>query len=160
MKGTYCLIIEVEKDSKISVGRLEELQFKRGFYIYVGSALNSLESRVTRHLSSKKKLHWHADYLLMDSSSNIKEVIYSIGEEKIECSLASLISDKSSPMIRFGCSDCSCVSHLFYFKDYDDALKGVLSAFEDLELSVNNLDDFNKIMNKNSKNKTKNNCGI
>ena len=150
MKGTYCLIIEVEKDSKISVGRLEQLQFKRGFYIYVGSALNSLESRVMRHLSSDKKLHWHVDYLLMDSSSNIKEVIYSIGEEKIECSLVSLISDKSSPVARFGCSDCSCGSHLFYFEDYDNALKWVLSAFEKLELSFNNLDDFNK--NKNSKN--------
>ncbi len=147
MKGTYCLIIEVEKDSKILVGRLQQLQFKRGFYIYVGSALNSLESRVTRHLSSKKKLHWHVDYLLMDSSSNIKEVIYSQGEEKIECSLASLISDKSSPVARFGCSDCKCGSHLFYFEEYDNALKGVLSAFEDLKLTVNNLDDFNEIMN-------------
>jgi Uri superfamily endonuclease len=142
MKGTYCLIIEVKKKSTLTVGRLGQVEFKPGFYIYVGSALNSLESRVKRHLSSEKKLHWHVDYLLVDSNSDIKEVIYSIGEEKIECSLASLISDKSLPVARFGCSDCRCGSHLFYFEEYENALKGVLSAFEDLKLSAKTLDNF------------------
>ena len=151
MKGTYCLIIEVGKDSTISVGRLGQLPFKKGFYIYVGSALNSLESRVKRHLSSDKKLHWHVDYLLLNSSSKIKEVIYSIGEEKIECSLAAFISDKSSPVARFGCSDCKCGSHLFYFKEYDDGLSVVIGAFEELGLSIYNLDDFKNLTNKNSK---------
>lgn len=145
MKGTYCLIIEVKKKSALTVGRLGQVEFKPGFYIYVGSALNSLESRVKRHLSSEKKLHWHVDYLLVDSNSDIKEVIYSVGKEKIECSLASLISDKSSPVDRFGCSDCKCGSHLFYFEEYENALKGVLSAFEDLKLSAKTLDDLNQI---------------
>lgn len=145
MKGTYCLIIEVEKDSTITIGRLGQLPFKRGFYIYVGSALNSLESRVMRHLSSDKKLHWHVDYLLLNSNSNIKEVIYSIGEEKIECSLATFISNESLTVAQFGCSDCKCGSHLFYFEAYDDGLDVVLSAFEELELSVYNLDDFKKL---------------
>jgi Uri superfamily endonuclease len=121
------------------------VEFKPGFYIYVGSALNSLESRVKRHLSSEKKLHWHVDYLLVDSNSDIKEVIYSVGEEKIECSLASLILDKSLSVARFGCSDCRCGSHLFYFEEYENALKGVLSAFEDLKLSAKTLDNFNQI---------------
>lgn len=145
MKGTYCLIIEVKKMTTLKVGRLGQLEFKPGFYIYVGSALNSLESRVKRHLSSEKKLHWHVDYLLVDSNSDIKEVIYSVGEEKIECYLASLISDKSSPVAQFGCSDCKCGSHLFYFEEYENALSIVLSAFEDLKLSAYNLDDFNLI---------------
>jgi Uri superfamily endonuclease len=97
---------------------------------------------VRRHLSSDKKLHWHVDYLLLNSNSNIKEVIYSIGKEKIECSLATFISNKSSPVAQFGCSDCKCGSHLFYFEEYDDGLSVVLSAFEELGLSVYNLDDF------------------
>jgi Uri superfamily endonuclease len=146
MKGTYCLIIEVKDISHLTVGRLGQVEFKPGFYVYVGSALNSLESRVKRHLSSEKKLHWHVDYLLVDSSSNIKEVIYSVGKEKIECSLASLISRKSSPVARFGCSDCNCNSHLFYFEEYDNAVDVILSAFKDLELSAKNLDDFNEIL--------------
>ena len=146
MKGTYCLIIEVKDTSHLTVGRLGQVEFKPGFYVYVGSALNSLESRVKRHLSSEKKLHWHVDYLLVHSSSNIKEVIYSVGKEKIECSLASLISGKSSPVARFGCSDCNCNSHLFYFEEYDNALDVILSAFKDLELSAKNLDDFNEIL--------------
>ena len=145
MKGTYCLIIEVKKDSTLQVGRLGQVYFKEGFYIYVGSALNSLESRVKRHLSSKKKVHWHIDYLLLDSSSKIKEVIFTINDEKIECSLASLISRNSSPIGQFGCSDCKCDSHLFYFEEYDDAFDVILSAFKELELSVNNLNDFKKL---------------
>lgn len=148
MKGTYCLIIEVKKKSALKVGRLGQLEFKSGFYIYVGSALNSLESRVNRHLSSKKKLHWHVDYLLNDTNSKIKEIIFSIGDEKIECFLASLISDNSLHVARFGCSDCKCHSHLFYFEDYNEAIKVVLCAFKKLELSAKNLDDFNQIINK------------
>ncbi len=153
MKGTYCLIIEVKKKSTLKVGRLGQVEFKPGFYIYVGSALNSLESRINRHLSSKKKIHWHIDYLLVNSSSKIKEVIYSVGEEKIECSVASLILDKSSTVARFGSSDCRCKSHLFYFEEYNKAQNVVLNSFEELGLSAKNLDDFNQISNrKNSKN--------
>jgi len=75
----------------------------------------------------------------------------SVGEEKIECSLASLILGKSSPVARFGCSDCKCGSHLFYFEEYDKALYVILSAFEKLKLSAKNLDNFNEIVNDNSK---------
>lgn len=151
MKGTYCLIIEVKKSLKLEVGRLDQVVFIEGFYVYVGSALNSLESRVKRHLSSKKKIHWHIDYLLNSKGSNIKEVIFSIGEEKIECYLADLISKNSLPVARFGCSDCGCESHLFYFEYYDQALNVVLNSFDDLGQSVKNLDEFNKLINKNIK---------
>lgn len=152
MKGTYCLIIEVEKDCTLQVGRLGQINFKHGFYIYVGSALNSLESRVKRHLSSKKKLHWHVDYLLLDSSSKIREVIFTINEEKIECTLASLISKNSYSMTRFGCSDCKCNSHLFYFKDYNNALKVVLDSFNNLKLKTHNLNEFNELIVKKERN--------
>ena len=40
------------------------MSFKKGCYGYMGSALNGLEQRVRRHLSTQKKLHWHVDYLL------------------------------------------------------------------------------------------------
>ena len=47
MKGSYCLIINVEKDTKIKIGKkLGIINFKKGCYVYVGSAMNSLESRV------------------------------------------------------------------------------------------------------------------
>ena len=68
MKGCYCLIINLDKNSEIRIGRkLGKIKFKKGTYVYVGSAMNSLESRLKRHLSDEKKMHWHIDYLLKES---------------------------------------------------------------------------------------------
>jgi Uri superfamily endonuclease len=55
LKGTYCLIIQLRDDTIIEVGKKGSINFKKGYYVYVGSALNSLETRLKRHLSSKKK---------------------------------------------------------------------------------------------------------
>ena len=45
LKGTYCLIIHLRKDTSIEVGKRGLINFSKGYYVYVGSALNSLESR-------------------------------------------------------------------------------------------------------------------
>jgi len=71
LKGTYCLIIYLRKDTTIEIGKRGSINFRRGYYIYVGSALNSLESRLKRHLSHNKKLFWHVDYLLNSSNAGI-----------------------------------------------------------------------------------------
>lgn len=113
MKGCYVLISKVEKRMLVEIGRLGALQFKKGFYAYVGSAMNSLEMRILRHLSAEKKFHWHIDYFL--DKAKIEEVWYKeVGEE---CKVASVLS--SCPSIKgFGCSDCACDSHLFYSSSY------------------------------------------
>lgn len=59
MIGTYCLIIEIKEKSTIKVGALGIIKFEKGYYIYVGSAMNSLVSRIKRHMKDDKKLHWH-----------------------------------------------------------------------------------------------------
>ncbi|MGZ7049923.1 MAG: GIY-YIG nuclease family protein, partial [Methanobacterium sp.] len=66
--ATYCLLINLNVDSEISVGKLGKLNFKKGFYVYVGSALNSIDARIKRHLKNDKKLFWHIDYLLTTSN--------------------------------------------------------------------------------------------
>jgi Uri superfamily endonuclease len=73
--ATYCLITQLNKNSTIKVGKLGEIDFKKGYYVYVGSALNSIDSRVWRHLSKEKKLFWHIDYLLNSPNATVKEVI-------------------------------------------------------------------------------------
>ncbi|MCK9152016.1 GIY-YIG nuclease family protein [Methanobacterium alcaliphilum] len=140
MKGTYCLIIELNNRTNLKVGCIGKLDLKKGFYIYVGSALNSLESRVKRHLSSKKKVHWHIDYFLTHNDTQIREVLFSIGDEKIECNLASNILEKGKGIVNFGCSDCKCSSHLIYFKEYSEALKYTKQAFNKLNIESNNLE--------------------
>ena len=52
MKGTYCLIISMKKSEKLNIGHLhQDYKFKKGYYVYIGSAMNSLVARINRHLS-------------------------------------------------------------------------------------------------------------
>lgn len=134
LKGTYCLLINLKHDSQITVGKLGNLDFKSGGYVYVGSALNSLEGRIKRHLSHDKKLHWHVDYLLTHKNAQIMDVIYSVNDTKMECELAQIIAEKGIGVNNFGCSDCKCPSHLFYFEKLEDLEKYCLESYEKLGL--------------------------
>ena len=79
MKGTYCLIISLKKNEKLDIGHLhQDYKFKKGYYVYIGSAMNSLVARINRHLSDDKKMHWHIDYLLKNESSEIRDVLFNV----------------------------------------------------------------------------------
>ena len=140
--GTYCLIVHVNNNSNIKIGKLGFLEFKEGYYVYVGSALNSLKSRINRHLSMEKKLFWHIDYLLNSENSHISDVIYIESPKKWECNVASKIASFGVGINGFGCSDCKCSSHLFYFADLKNAKKVCLKSFKNLNLKPKNLNDF------------------
>ena len=119
ISGSYILIINNSCQQRIRVGALGELQFKKGYYFYVGSALHRrLLSRVSRHTKpkDKKKSHWHIDYLLNAPGTKIHKVILIPSNTKEECQVAHEIAEFSDGGIaKFGCSDCNCESHLFYF---------------------------------------------
>ncbi len=139
--ATYCLIIQLNQDSTIKIGKLGKMDFKKGYYVYIGSALNSIDSRVRRHLSKEKKLFWHIDYLLNSPNSHVNEVVLERSPQKWECDVAAEISNKGTPTDRFGCSDCRCSSHLIYFKSSKAAEDACLNSFKKLKL------DFQKIEN-------------
>ena len=150
MKGTYCLIISMKKSEKLNIGHLhQDYKFKKGYYVYIGSAMNSLVARINRHLSDDKKMHWHIDYLLESEHSEIREVIFNVSDKKIECDLASAIAENGGPIPKFGCSDCSCSSHLIYFKRKRDAMNSVKSAYNNLDMKYHNLSYFKKELIKN-----------
>ncbi|MEE0936384.1 MAG: GIY-YIG nuclease family protein [Methanobrevibacter sp.] len=133
MKGCYCLIINMKKDSKIKIGRkLGKIEFRQGYYVYVGSAMNSLIARIERHLSDDKKMHWHVDYLL--KNAEISDVIYNQSKRKIECDLSRHISTQAEGIKDFGCSDCECESHLYYFKTKKEAVECVESAYDSINM--------------------------
>ena len=149
MKGCYCLIISMKKSDKLKIGNLyQDHKFKKGYYVYIGSAMNSLVARINRHLSDDKKMHWHVDYLLSSEESEIKDVLFNISDKKIECDLASLIAEDGEEIPKFGCSDCSC-SHLIYFKRKKDAMNSVKSAYNNLNIEYYNLNYFKKELEKN-----------
>ena len=150
MKGTYCLIISMKKSEKLNIGHLhQDYKFKKGYYVYIGSAMNSLVARINRHLSDDKKMHWHIDYLLKSEHSEIRDVLFNISEKKIECDLASAIAENGDSIPKFGCSDCSCSSHLIYFKGKRDAVNSVKSAYDNLDMKYHNLSYFKKELIKN-----------
>jgi Uri superfamily endonuclease len=114
VKGVYCLIINLTRNKTIKIGKLGSINFKKGYYCYVGSALNNLEKRIQRHKSKKKKFHWHIDYFL--KYGKIIDVIKIETTKKIECSLSKKINNFADDRIKnFGCSDCRCKSHLYFF---------------------------------------------
>lgn len=133
-KGSYCLIIRLNEDSNIEVGSLGHINFKNGYYVYVGSALNSLEPRLRRHLSHDKKIHWHVDYLLDQENASLVDIVYAVDDGKWECAIAMEISKKGIETSRFGCSDCKCGSHLFKFEDLSTAVLSCEGSFESLSL--------------------------
>jgi len=113
MKGSYILLIEVKKNLKLSIGSLGEITFPKGIYAYVGSAMNSLEARIKRHLRKDKKLFWHIDYLLNNKNVKVIKVFYKESKKKEECKIAKIVSRYGEPIKGFGCSDCKCSAHLF-----------------------------------------------
>lgn len=133
MKGCYCLVIRLDETTEIRIGKkLGKIKFNKGHYVYVGSAMNSLISRIKRHLSDEKKLHWHIDYFL--KYSQITEVIYNRSNRKIECDLSQYIASKTSGIRNFGCSDCDCESHLYYFKTKKEAIECVKDAYDSIAM--------------------------
>lgn len=132
-KGSYCLIICVKRDCRIKIGAMGMTQFEKGYYIYVGSALNTLNKRISRHISTDKKKHWHMDYLSLNKNTKIVQVIYTHCDKKIECDISCHINENTNKYIEdFGCSDCKCMSHLYYFDSYDEAIKVSIDAIEKL----------------------------
>ncbi len=125
MKGIYSLIIRLNEDVNVVVGSLGKTNFKKGIYVYVGSAQANLEQRVKRHLRRDKRLFWHIDYLLNSDAAKIVEVLYMQGDKASECAVAKHISVVGEVMNGFGCSDCHCKSHLFRIENYSFLLESM-----------------------------------
>ena len=62
---------------------MENLFFQLGL-MYTGSAKKNIDKRIERHLSKKKNLHWHIDYLL---NSDAVQIINIKKSRMTECSL-------------------------------------------------------------------------
>jgi len=116
-KGTYCLLIQNHRDQVIKIGALGNIFFKKGYYVYVGSALNGLAPRLRRHekVSSGNHdvTHWHIDYFLREQEVTLDTIYVIESEEPLECKIAEQVAKHGTPVPGFGCSDCQCVSHLY-----------------------------------------------
>ncbi|MEL7562170.1 DUF123 domain-containing protein [Dehalogenimonas sp. 4OHTPN] len=125
MKGLYIILLELPQSAAVRARR-RAFALEPGFYAYVGSAMNSLEARIARHLSPDKKRHWHIDYLL--EHAIVRYVLSAESDADLECLLAGGLAD-AAVISGFGCSDCRCRSHLFFSPDLNDLTSRASGAF-------------------------------
>ncbi len=130
--------MKLSEEKTIQIGKLGTYRFRKGFYIYVGSAMGkystSLFGRINRHISEQKKKFWHIDFLLMQSK--IMDIFWVISRENIECELNKQIlnCNVQIPVNGFGSSDCKyhCKAHLSFTTDYDKiryCIKQIISKY-------------------------------
>ena len=134
-KGIYCLVFE-NPGCVIRIGALGEISFRRGWHIYIGSALGSGGlKRLMRHISvaiSHDRKPPNGMLIIFSRPLFFLLIIQSMESpgDRLECLLANILNDSGVPA--FGCSDCSCPSHLLYRQG--DPRQEIVSAFRKLQL--------------------------
>ena len=112
--GVYLLVLEMPISRSIRVGSLGACRLDKGYYVYVGSAMAGLDSRIKRHHRRRKRLRWHIDYLTRYAGRIVDFPIRTT--HRLECNLAGDLGRIADDRLQgFGCSDCRCNSHLFFF---------------------------------------------
>ena len=125
------MCIFIQDEIVIKIGALDDIFFEKGYYLYIGSAMgdsgsSTLINRLKRHVSppSRKKVHWHIDYLLESEYAIIYKLWLIPSNQKLECVIAQeLLTISDDHVAHFGASDCKCASHLMFFKDFNELLK-------------------------------------
>jgi sugar fermentation stimulation protein A len=111
-RGSYLLILHIKRKINIRIGKLGNVSFKKGFYIYVGSAMANLSKRMERHHHIRKRHHWHIDDLR--AVAEFHAVLAIRSSVRLECEIAKAFSEIAEWVIDgFGSTDCSCKTHLF-----------------------------------------------
>jgi len=114
--GIYTIVLHNSKDQAIDVGALGKIYFPKGYYVYCGSARNSLFKRIAHHRKKNRKFHWHMDYIKHHMKIIADTPI--VTESVSECELASSINNFADSQIdKFGSTDCKCRSHLYFFEN-------------------------------------------
>lgn len=129
-RGSYALELFLHQTTRLCAGRLGELVFPAGRYIYTGSAggPGGLRARLNRHLypATPHKMHWHIDYLRQVARPCALIILAGMpgapGGMRLECAWSQLFQrmpGSRMPAPGFGASDCTahCGAHLFLFEE-------------------------------------------
>ena len=126
-KGSYILILKLRKELKVR--KPKELTLKPGYYVYIGSAMNSLTGRIKRHLLKEKKIHWHIDQL----TTQAKVIgVYAFVGVKIEEKLSKFFETHLEGIKGFGNSDLKTTANLFYSSSMHEVIS-LLDKFYEKE---------------------------
>jgi Uri superfamily endonuclease len=117
--GTFALILSCGTNARIRIGRLGTMQLQCGYYVYLGSALGpgGLRARIGHHQKLSTRPHWHIDYLRVHTRFRSVWLSYDGKRHEHEWACAmQKVKGATIPFRGFGASDCSCPSHLYFFK--------------------------------------------
>lgn len=132
--GVYLVILQVERSIRIEIGAMGERIFPAGYYVYIGSAKKHLTARLERHKRLRKKMHWHIDYLRQQAKVTATVPIRT--SAPLEHSLAAAVQAVSEGSVPgFGCTDCSCRSHLFMFSQNPLQQREFVQVIEDFRIN-------------------------
>ena len=102
--GVYLFALELGPGRSVNVGSLGSVRFKKGWYVYVGSAKRGLSRRLARHMNNSrgKVLRWHIDFL-RNAACAVR--VFPIPTRlDLECRLARDVAAIAAEMVpRFGC---------------------------------------------------------
>lgn len=135
MKGVYVLILRLDEDKDITIGKLGSLHFEKGFYAYTGSARGTGGiKRVHRHFDvaagNNRTRKWHIDHLL--PNSEVMCALFLPTSEALECTTAASLEFEG--ISGFGCSDCTCRTHLFFSQgDFTHEITRTLNSLAENE---------------------------
>lgn len=130
--ATYILLIHLVDTHTTTVGSIGQIEFGSGYYAYIGSARSDSFTRLDRHkevaTGENETTHWHIDYLLSLDDAHISGAF--VSEQDIECETAQEMTGVK--ISQFGCSDCSCGTHLYH----EDNLTDLMNTINDLNKSM------------------------
>jgi Uri superfamily endonuclease len=118
--GTYALILACVTETRLRIGKLGTIHLQPGYFVYVGSAFGpgGLSARLSHHRRPIIRPHWHIDYLRPATILNEIWLTYDPSSREHQwADLFARIKHGSIPLPGFGSTDCSCGSHLFFFRD-------------------------------------------
>ncbi len=127
--GSYLIVYHLENKTVLQYGNQGKTVFEAGYYIYAGSAMNSLSARTSRHKNNVKNKHWHIDYI-HPPMRHVKT--YPFVSLSIECRLAEILAKQFTVIKGFGASDCKCTGHLFYTEKNPDNNRVFINGIFDM----------------------------
>jgi Uri superfamily endonuclease len=106
------VVLEIVSEVWVTTGRLGQLVYPPGGYLYIGSAMGGISGRIKRYLGPAKRPFWHIDYLL--PLAQTMAIVVGETSRRVECALARTVGRDFAVVRRFGSSDCRCPGHLFH----------------------------------------------
>ncbi len=113
--GLYLAVLRVDEAQEVEIGALGTFAFEPGYYTYIGSAQQGLGKRMRRHKRTRKRVHWHIDYLRNAAEKAWTYPIRGAVDESALADEMALVGRRFPP--GFGASDCDDEGHLVHTEE-------------------------------------------